>query len=340
MEEARKRPLDGPYYREHSAKFENITVPVLSAANWGGTGMHPRGNYEGYLGASSTQKWLSVHGDTHFGPFYRASGVNMQKQFLDHFLKGEDNGWDKQPQVLIDIRRPGEHFTTRAEHEWPLARTEWTKFYLDPTDMSLRKAPTQVASVTYDPMGNGLFYFLPTSEKEVEITGPIVARLWVSSETADADLFLVLRLYDPDGKEILFVGSNDPRMPITFGWLRASHRKLDPQKSLPHRPYHSHDEVWPLTPGEPVELLIELWPTCIVIPPGYRLALNIRGKDYDNGLGDAKLADAPYPMTGVGPFHHNDPSDRPPAIFSGKVTLHFDTGKEPWIELPIIPQQP
>ena len=205
--------------------------------------------------------------------------------------------------------------------------------------MSLRKSPRQVAPVTYDPMGNGLFYFLPTSDKEIELTGPIVARLWISSETADADLFLVLRLYDPEGREILFVGSNDPRMPIAFGWLRASHRKLDPQKSLPHRPFHSHDELWPLTPGEPVELLIEVWPTCIVVPPGYRLALNIRGKDYDNGLGDAKLENEPYPMTGVGPFHHKDPSDRPPAIFSGKVTLHFDEGKEPWIELPVIPQQ-
>jgi len=78
-------------------------------------------------------------------------------------------------------------------------------------------------------------------------------------------------------------------------------------------------------------------PTCIVIPPGYRLALNIRGKDYKNGLGDAKLPDELYTMKGVGPFTHADSKDRPPAIFGGKNRLHFEPGKEPYLLLPIIP---
>jgi|GEM_PF-4296623 predicted acyl esterase len=100
-------------------------------------------------------------------------------------------------------------------------------------------------------MGDGLTFSLPVSDKEVEITGPIAARLFVSSETADADLFLALRLVDPDGKEVLFIGTNDPRVCIGLGWLRASQRKLDAEKSLPYRPYHTHDEVWPVVPGDP-----------------------------------------------------------------------------------------
>ena len=40
-----------------------------------------------------------------------------------HFLKGEDNGWEKQPKVSLNIRHPGEKFVLRAENEWPLART-------------------------------------------------------------------------------------------------------------------------------------------------------------------------------------------------------------------------
>ena len=337
MSEARARPLVDDYYRERSADFSKVTVPLLSAANWGGVGMHPRGNFEAFTQAASPQKWLEVHGDTHFGPFYREAGMTLQKRFLGHFLKGEDTGWDQQPPVLLDIRRPGENFTARAENEWPLARTQWTRYYLDPRQKALTTRPEQGDPIEYEAMGDGVTFSLPASNRELEITGPIVARLFVSSATIDADLFLALRLFDPGGTEVLFVGANDPRVPITLGWLRASHRKLDPGRSLPYRPYHSHDDVWPLTPGEPVELTIEVWPTCIVVPPGYRLALQIRGKDYDNGLGDAKLPDAPYPMTGVGPFRHADPEDRPVEIFGGKNRLHFETGKEPYLLLPIIP---
>jgi predicted acyl esterase len=165
----------------------------------------------------------------------------------------------------------------------------------------------------------------------------VAAKLWVSSDTADADLFLVLRVFDPAGKELTFIGANDPRTPIGLGWLRASHRKLDPHRSLPYRPWHTHDEKQPLTPGVPVELDVEIWPTCIVVPPGWRIGLTVRGKDYEY---DGTAADVPfstYPMKGVGPFTHTNPKDRPAEIFGGKNTLHFAEGKMPYVLLPIIP---
>ncbi len=336
-DEELQRPFDGPFYRERTADHSKIVVPLLSAGNWGGMGCHPRGNVEGYLAAGSTQKWLEMHGNTHFAPFYRTAGVTLQKRFFGHFLKGEDTGWDKQPPVELDIRRPGENFTTRAEQEWPLARTQWTRFYLDPQQSLLAPEPIQGDAIEYEAMGDGVMFSLPASDKEIEITGPIAARLYVSSETTDADLFLALRLFDPGGKEVLFIGTNDPRVCIGLGWLRASQRKLDVEKSLPYRPYHTHDEAWPLVPGQPVELLIEILPTCIVIPPGYRLALNVRGKDYDHGLGDAKTPDDLFSMTGVGPFSHAEPKDRPPEIFGRKYRMHFEQGREPYLLLPIIP---
>ena len=172
----------------------------------------------------------------------------------------------------------------------------------------------------------------------MEITGPVAAKLFVSSDTTDADLFLVLRVFDPHGKEVTFIGSNDPRVPVGLGWLRASHRKLDPKESKPYRPYHTHDEEQPLKPGEPVELDIEIWPTSIVVPKGYRLALSVRGKDYEVDGTDAALPHAPYPMKGVGPFTHTNPQDRPPAIFGGKNTLHFGGEFAPYVLLPVIPK--
>ena len=91
-------------------------------------------------------------------------------------------------------------------------------------------------------------------------------------------------------KEVVFQGAIDPHTPIAQGWLRASHRKLDQKLSLPYRPYHTHDEKQPLKPGEPVELDIEIWPTSIVVPAGYRIALTVRGKDYEYGGGTRRQA--------------------------------------------------
>jgi uncharacterized protein len=220
------------------------------------------------------------------------------------------------------------------------ARTDaWTKYFLNPHGLALETdAPAGVAALSYDTMGDGITFRTPPLTRDIEITGPVAAKMWVSSETADADLFLVLRVFDPAGNEVVFVGSNDPRVPVGLGWLRASHRKLDPRRSLPYRPWHAHDEEWPLTPGEPVELDVEIWPSSIVVPSGYRIALTLRGRDYEYDGTDAGLANAPYPMKGVGPFIHADPDDRPADIFACRNALHFGADKAPYLLLPVIPQ--
>jgi len=314
---------------------------LLSAGNWGGMGLHTRGNFEGWLHAGSQQKWLEVHGDTHFTHFYSGYGETLQKRFFGHFLKGEDRGWEEQPKVSLNIRHPGEKFVLRGENEWPLARTQWTRYFLLPHGLGLGTgAPAVATTLNYETNGDGLTFRTPPLTMGLEITGPVAAKLWVSSETTDADLFLVLRLFDPSGTEVTFIGSNDPRVPVGLGWLRASHRKLDAKRSRPYRPWHTHDEVWPLEPGEPVELDIEIWPTSIVAPAGYQLALTVRGKDYEVDGRDIALPNAPYPMKGVGPFLHIDPDDRPAAIFACRNTLHFAAGKQPYLLLPIIPVRP
>ncbi|HEX2830273.1 MAG TPA: CocE/NonD family hydrolase C-terminal non-catalytic domain-containing protein [Burkholderiales bacterium] len=332
------RPLIDDYYRERTADLSRLTAPLLSAANWGGQGLHTRGNFEGYTRAGSKQKWLEVHGDSHWAPFYTDYGVGLQKRFFDHFLKGEDNGWDRQPKVLLNVRHPGERFEPRHENEWPLARTQWTRYYLDLKERTLSTAPSSTAAtLEYDAMGDGVTFRMPPLKAPLEITGPSALKLFLSSSTTDADVFAVLRVFAPDGTEIVFQGALDPHTPVAQGWLRASHRKLDPQLSLPHRPYHTHDEAQPLKPGEQVELDVEIWPTCIVVPAGYTIALTIRGRDYEYEGEAATLSNMKNPMKGCGPFVHDDPADRPPSIFGGKVTLHADSARQPYVLLPIIP---
>jgi len=90
-------PLDDQYYRDRSPDWSKLSVPLLSTANWGGQGLHARGNFEGFVRAASKQKWLEVHGIEHWTHFYTDYGRNLQKRFMDYFLKGVDNGWSKQP---------------------------------------------------------------------------------------------------------------------------------------------------------------------------------------------------------------------------------------------------
>ncbi|MFC1983575.1 CocE/NonD family hydrolase [Chloroflexota bacterium] len=336
-EEILAHPLDDDYHRERSPDWSKVTVPMLSPANWGGQGLHPRGNIEGFVRAASKQKWLEVHGLEHWVEFYTRYGVTLQKRFFDCFLKGDDKAWRNQPPVQLQIRTLS-GFVQRAENEWPIARTQWTRLYLNPADRSLSwKSVMTGGSIEYEALSDDVTFITPPLEQDTEITGPVAAKLFVSSSTTDADLFLVLRVFEPDGNEVVFQGALDPHTPIGQGWLRASHRKLDPRLSTEYRPYHTHDVIEPLTPGAVYELDVEIWPTCIVVPAKYRIALTVRGKDYEYAGAGAQLASFVNVMKGCGPFLHDDPRDRPPEIFGGKVTIYTGGDRPSYVLLPIIP---
>jgi uncharacterized protein len=330
-------PLDDEYHKARSPQWDKVTVPLLSAANWGGQGLHPRGNFEGFIRAASKHKWLEAHGLEHWTHFYTDYGRTLQRRFFDFHLKGEKNGWDREPKVRLQVRHV-DHFEERFEEDWPIRRTQWTKFYLDPAGQALSPSPSNVDAVlSYRGFGDGLTFISAPLEKATEITGPLAARLRLSSSTEDADLYLVFRVFTADLREITFFGAVDPHTPIAQGWLRASHRKLDSGLSKPWRPYHTHDELQKLTPGEPVEVDVELWPTSIVVPKGCRIALSIRGKDYEwQASTGAKLSNFKNELKGCGPFLHNDPRDRPTSVFDGEVNLHLDTKGGSYLLLPLI----
>lgn len=342
-------PFDDDYHRARSGDLAAITVPLLSAANWGGHGLHARGNFEGFTQASSAAKWLEVHGEEHWTHFYTDYGRRLQLEFFDHFLKGADNGWDRRPPVMLRVRHV-DGFEDRTEAGWPIPRTVWTEMYGDP-DFSLRLRPPGAADgsaggdesrLAFAALGEGLRFETDPLERATEITGPSSLEIWISSSTEDADLFVVLGVLDPDGHEVTFQGALDPHSPVAQGWLRASHRELDPERSQPWRPYHRHRQAQPLVPGEVYRLDVEIWPTSIVVPAGYRLALTVRGKDYEYAgpAGeDDEISTFKNRFTGCGPFLHDDPRDRPPALFAGTTTVHLGPTRPLRLLLPVIPPE-
>ena len=338
-DDIRAHPLDDDYHKARSPIWSKVTTPLFSAANWGGQPLHPRGNFEGFVRAAAKDKWLEVHGIEHWTHFYTDYGREQQLRFFDYFLHGKKNGWDKQPRVRLQVRHV-DKFVERGENEWPLKRTKWTKLYLDPSDGTLeRKTRAGKAVKSFAGHGRRRHVSLRAARRRKPRSPvPSALKLFVSSSTADADIFAVVRVFTGDLKEVVFQGAIDPHTPVAQGWLRASHRKLDKKLSTPYRPYHTHDKKQPLKKGEVAELDVEIWPTSIVVPAGHRIGLTIRGKDYEYaGPSGGKLSNFKNELKGCGPFLHNDPLDRPSDIFGGVTSLHFGGGRAAYLLLPVIP---
>jgi predicted acyl esterase len=321
--------FDDAYYKTRTPLPERINVPFLSAGNWGGLGLHLRGNVIAYEQAASQQKWLELHTDTHFASMYLAEAVALQKRFFAHFLKGENNGFEEEPPVALTIRDP-RGFFRRQETEWPLARTQWARYALDASDMSIGAKAAQPAEARYDALGAGVTFRSVPFAEDTEFTGPVAAKLFVSSSTRDMDLFLTLRAFDPAGNEVTFKGANDPQVPVTQGWLRVSQRRLDPKRATPYRPFHPHDGEDKLEPGRTYEVDVEIWPTSIVFPKGYTLALTVGGKDFER-------PGATGMMKGSGIFMHDSAADRPSEEFSGVNTIHTGAEHGSYLLLPRMP---
>ena len=299
-------PLDDAWYRERSPDLSKIEIPALVVANWGGLGLHLRGTIQGYLRIAAREKWLKVQSGSYFLTFLLPENVALQRRFFDRTLKGIDNGWEREPKVEVSIRTVDDRVKrTAIGAQWPLEGTQWRTLYLSP-DILVEQPPPSSQNLSYAARGPGVAFKTDPMKSELELAGPVKATLWVSSSTADMDLFATLRAYGPDGTEAAFFSAVEPRSPVSQGWLRVSQRKLDPGRSTPWFPYHSHDEAQRLLPGESVKVELEIWPMSIALPAGSRLELLIQGSDFERS----------------GFFQHDDPQDRPPEVFGGTNTIH------------------
>ena len=345
-----KNVLITDFHRQTMPDLSKMKAPYIAIVNWVGQGLHLRGSVEAYVAGGSQDKYLYAVQGPHGEMFFKDWGVNLQKKFFGKYLKGDESAWEGMPKVRIRVPRVGDSPFTEAEGayrdeaEFPLARTQYTRFYLDCENYGLAKEmPTSCGEITYRGFGPGVTFLSEPVKEEFEFTGYIKGKVFVSSETADADLFLTVRLFGPDMKEAVFHGANARNVPVAIGWQRASHRKQDPAKTREERPWLAHDELWPLKPGEIVEMDVEIWPTSIVVPAGYRIGLTIGGKDhvytgYKKPIFEVPTIDSlPEFTDGLGQIRHDDPLDRPAEVFDGNITLHFEKDKRPYLLLPIIP---
>ena len=256
-------------------------LPIFVVANWGGLGLHLRGTIAGFEAVASREKWLKIQAGSYFITFIDPKNVAIQRKFFDRYLKGEDNGWEREPKVSVELRASGEQIKRLlTDTKWPLTDTKWVRLHLGAGDLNLGMDDAKAGDVEYDALSDGVTFSTPPLKRDIEIVGPVKARLWVASSTENMDLFVTLRAFDDQGKEITFISAIDPKCPLSQGWLRVSHRKLDEKQSTEYRPVHTHDEEQKLVPGQVYAVDVEVWSTSIALTAGWWLALTSARKGF------------------------------------------------------------
>ena len=287
LKERDARPLDDEWWSSKRAKLDRIVVPALVCASWSDHGLHTRGSLLGFERIASQQKWLFTHGRRKWETFYGNEARTIQLRFFDHFLKGLDNGWQDTPRVRLEVRSSQTKASIRGESDWPLRTVSYVPMYLDASTSGMHlEKPTIGHSVKYatslyrSPDRASFRYRFPSS---MELTGSMTLKLWVSSsEGTDLDLFVKLRKFDGKGKEVFFYGYNGfDRDGVAKGWLRASHRELDPQRSRLGLPWHTHRTQQFVQPGEVIPVEIEVLASSTFFEAGSTLQLDVLGKDAD-----------------------------------------------------------
>ena len=287
-------PLYDAYWASKECDLDAIEVPAYVVASWSDQGLHTRGTLEAFKRMRSKHKWLEVHGRKKWLYYYEPSNVERQRAFFDHFLKAAGTVVPAWPKVSIEVRERANVGAMRVEKEWPLARTRYRKLYLDASTAALRDAPAAASEVRYDPSSPaGCAVFDYTFTEDTELTGYMKLHLSVEAIGADdMDLFVAIQKVDAAGALVPFVFyAMLENGPVALGWLRVSHRELDPTRSTPEQPVHTHTREQLLTPGERVPVDIEIWPSSTLFRAGERLRVVIQGQDvYREGLSNAPFA--------------------------------------------------
>ena len=279
----RAHPLYDEYWASKESALDSIVVPAYVVASWSDQGLHTRGTLEAYRRLASPRKWLEVHGRKKWQHYYQPQSIAKQLQFFDQFLKDVRTGVDRWPKVLIEVREAANVGEWQEEREWPLDRTVYRPLFLDAREGTLRDAAPEVAAeLDYDPVkpdGRGVFDY--RFSRNTEIIGSMKLHLWIEARGADdMDLFVAIEKLDANRKRVPFVfyAMNEDG-PVALGWLRASHRALDPVRSRPEQPVHSHVAEARLSRGERVAVDIEVWPSATRFSAGESLRLVIQGHD-------------------------------------------------------------
>lgn len=329
IRETKEHLLFDAFWESKAANLEKITVPAFVVACWADQGLHLRGTLEGFKKISSKQKWLEVHGRKKWAYYYAPDSVKRLQEFFDYFLKGLPNGVTKWPRARLEVREKYFVGEMQGENEWPIARTRYTKLYLDTKTGALKRNPVRrAASCSYDAVAGGpgphRAEFEITFRQTTELIGHMKLKIFMAADDADdMDVFVGVYKFDAKGKFVPFAYySFFEDGPVALGWLRASHRELDKEKSAEFQPVHTHRRALKLKKGEIVPLEIEIWPSGTLFKAGEKLRLIVQGTDLQ------KYSKIVHPIY----FRHEDSAN------NGRHVIHAGGRYDSHLLVPVVPR--
>jgi uncharacterized protein len=344
--------LDDAFWRERSPywRLDQIKCPVLSIGHWGKMGLHLRGNILGYEELKAPKKLVVTGARNTFEAHKMFDQIEFHEKellpFYDRHLKGIENGIMDGPPVRLFVRGAN---VWREENEWPLRRAQYAPFYL-------RKGPSgsltslndgalaadkpgeaeSTTSYTYpdwewvngvavtgpdgrvDPVRRVLTFTSAPLSADLEVTGPIVLKLYASSSAIDTQFIVKLADQHPQDQSARERGEQPSFTPVSKGWLKASHREKDLARSTPRRPFYTHLNPQPLRPGEVYEFDIEVLPISYVFKKGHRIRLELAN-------GDSPATDGVFSH----PYHPTQ---------MGTDTIHHDVTYPSCLLMPVVAQ--
>ncbi len=308
----REHPTYDAWWKERAAaeNLDKIKVPVFSIGVWSKVDLHLNGNIVGYQRAGGPKKLLVFGSSNVYEAVADYSGIPFHEKYLLEFydwcLKGEATDYAKEP--------PVRYFVTGAEtfqtaDTWPPPNVDYRTYYLGagPTgsvtslnDGSLGPTPPAgdgKISYSYpnkewrqgvvglgpdrrpDPARRILTFTTAPLAQDLEVAGPLEAVIYASSSRTDMDFIVSLDEQYPQSEEDRQKGLNPAFRNVTKGWLRASHRQIDQQRSLPHAPWYTDTDPQKLVPGQIYKLDIAIMPTAYLFKKGSRIRIDVAPGD-------------------------------------------------------------
>ncbi|KAJ5363867.1 alpha/beta-hydrolase [Penicillium cataractarum] len=301
----RRSQTINPYWADKRAEISKIKIPTYVVASYSSF-VHTMGSVRGWLDVDSEDKWLR------WDPYQEWFDLWVEKEsrdelasFFSKYLKGEDNGWEKTPKVRMASLNYGNmppEYPIVADN-FPLPNTEYRELFFTEEHTLASQPPVRQATLSYnsesrsDPVD--FVGFTYKFSQKTRLMGLPKAVLHMSCDDLDDMIvYVLIRKLDKDGKEMINVNiplsaapyskvediPRDEYSNLTIyygptGILRASHRQIDPARSIhPQYPFHTHSEVQKIPPGTIVELEIGLWAMGIDFEAGESLRVQVSGE--------------------------------------------------------------
>ena len=340
--------LIDPYEQEGTPERAEAAAEAIEVPSYLGTGWYGYTYKTHLLGAQSwwrllrAPKKLLLTGPAHLErPFHTLHDEILR--WHDHWLKGVDTGVLDDPPVRYWVMGANEW---RTADDWPPPEVEWKPFWLTSWERLREEAFTPGS--TDDDIPPDAFAQMPlTQTRKVQslrylseplahdllVAGPSVLHLHAAIDGEDTNWFVALKDVGPTHPLTVREGERElphdtPERELTRGWLKASNRALDPDRSTPERPFHrlTRAAAQPVVPGEVTEYAIEILPTANLFRAGHRICVEVSSMDAPTGVGGATNAEyLPYHICSAHTRLH---------------TIYHDPVRPSHVLLPVIPLEP